>query len=740
MTTFRWTAIELGALGSIAVSQPLLDVFGESPEVFVEAGASSRDIVLFAALVAIGPLIAAIVFTGMARALAGTRGLAVAGAIGALGLFGVAGIHLARQLTDVGITVVVLASIAATLGLIGWRYTLWLHTWLRFLAPAPLLFAAMFVIASPSGELVIGNDAAPPVELAPAERGPVVVLVLDEFPVRSLFDERGEIDAGRYPGFARLAAESTWYRNATAVGSHTEYALPAILTGRYPTTDAVAPLAEDHPDSIFRLLGAGYRFNVSEEITRLCALDRCRREHPDNRPTEAPRNEVGEGDGTGPTPNAESALRSLIADAGVVFRAQVTGSGEQAIEDRLIGSETVKVDADATSTSTTDTTGTTGTTGTTSLSPAPTNRSEAASDRPDYTVQPARFATWLAGIDGDTESPQFSFVHALIPHRPWRLDAEGRQYPTIENETVGMARFAWLDRPGAVTTQRQRHFEMVRYADSLISALLDRLVALDILETATVVVVADHGLGLDPAVPLRRYTPAAGTDIVGVPLFIRSPNSTTGTIDDRPAQTVDVVPTIARAIDVELPWPVEGIDLSGPERARTRHPFEIKTDPDGTRRREFQLLDIDVSDHLSALLRPRPELAALGTDDFASWRIGPEPALLGTTVDAIPLGPALDATIAFDPESLGTRSTVADDGSTLAMVVGRLEGVSPGATVAIAVDGVIVSTATADRVDDGSWLSAFVPPSRLTRSDLEVRYFVVETTDGRLRLRALTAA
>ena len=728
MTTFRWTAIELGSLGSIAVSQPLLDVFGQSPEVFVEAGASTRDIVLFAALVAIGPLCAAVVLTGVARLLGGPRGLSVVGALSALTLFGVAGIHLARQLTDTGVTVVVLASIAAALGFLGWRYTFWLHTWLRFLAPAPLLFAAMFVVASPTGELAIGNDAAPPVELAPEERGPVVVLVLDEFPVSSLFDERGEIDADRYPGFARLAAESTWFRNTTAVGSHTEYALPAILTGRYPTTEDVAPLAEDHPDNIFRLLGAGYRFNVSEEITRLCALDRCNPGHPDNRPAtgQPVEDRDKDRDDALSLPNSESPLRSLISDAAAVFRSQLTGSGEQAIEDRLIGSETVRVDADSESTTAPLT------------APTPTTRSENRRDLPDYTVQPARFATWLAKIDGDTETPQFSFLHALIPHRPWRLDADGRQYPTIENETVGMGRLAWLDRPGAITTQRQRHFEMVRYADSLISALLDRLVALDVLDAATVVVVADHGIGLDPATPLRRYTPEAGTDIAGVPLFVRSPDSANGTIDDRPAQTIDVVPTIAATIDVDLPWAVEGIDLRGPTRERTRHPFEIRTDPTETRRREFQLLDIDVSNHLTALLRPRPELAALGADDFASWRIGPQPELLGATLETIPLGAALDATITFDPESLGTRSTVDDDGSTRAMVVARLDGVSTGATVAVAVDGVIVSTATVDRVDNASVLFAFVPPGRLTRSDLEVRYFVVDT-DGPLRLRALMA-
>ncbi len=47
--------IELFALAGLAVTQPLLDVFGRAPDLFLFVGASRTDIVLFAVLVSVGP-------------------------------------------------------------------------------------------------------------------------------------------------------------------------------------------------------------------------------------------------------------------------------------------------------------------------------------------------------------------------------------------------------------------------------------------------------------------------------------------------------------------------------------------------------------------------------------------------------------------------------------------------------------------------------------------------------------
>ena len=95
---------------------------------------------------------------------------------------------------------------------------------------------------------------------------PVVMLILDELPLVSLLGPDGRIDAARFPHFAELAAGSTWYRNATGVSGWTPYALPAMLTGRYPATGA-APHYSQHPDNLFTAFGGLYDIRAEESIT-----------------------------------------------------------------------------------------------------------------------------------------------------------------------------------------------------------------------------------------------------------------------------------------------------------------------------------------------------------------------------------------------------------------------------------------------------------------------------------------
>src|SRR5205085_658620 len=69
---------------------------------------------------------------------------------------------------------------------------------------------------------------------AAGAHAPVVMLVLDELPLDSLHDHRGQVDAGRFPNFARLAERSTWFRHTAAVDNYTAFAVPALLTGNRP--------------------------------------------------------------------------------------------------------------------------------------------------------------------------------------------------------------------------------------------------------------------------------------------------------------------------------------------------------------------------------------------------------------------------------------------------------------------------------------------------------------------------
>jgi len=104
----------------------------------------------------------------------------------------------------------------------------------------------------------------------------VVLLVMDEFPGDSLLDRHRRIDPVRYPNFAALAADATWFRNAYSVYDSTTKAVPLILDGMKPRAGTAAD-RRYHPHSIYDMFARhGYRIVDSEEATALCPPSICR--------------------------------------------------------------------------------------------------------------------------------------------------------------------------------------------------------------------------------------------------------------------------------------------------------------------------------------------------------------------------------------------------------------------------------------------------------------------------------
>jgi hypothetical protein len=144
-----------------------------------------------------------------------------------------------------------------------------------------LLLAVLVTLAAvpaPSGSKLRGA----------AKRPDVILLVLDEFPGDSLLDAGGGIDPVRYPNFAALAGDATWFRNAYSVYDSTTKAVPLILDGMRPAPGSQAD-PRYHPHSIFTALARqGYRTVSSEEATAICPPRLCRGA-PARRPAILPR-------------------------------------------------------------------------------------------------------------------------------------------------------------------------------------------------------------------------------------------------------------------------------------------------------------------------------------------------------------------------------------------------------------------------------------------------------------------
>lgn len=122
-----------------------------------------------------------------------------------------------------------------------------------------------------------GGAAAKPAAKPPRHPN-VVLVVFDEFGGDILLGPNRRIDAGRFPNFAALADDGTWFRNAQTAYDSTTKAVPLILDGKAPHP-RTSPIVRDHPQSIFTALGrSGYRIVASEEATALCPRRYCPRE------------------------------------------------------------------------------------------------------------------------------------------------------------------------------------------------------------------------------------------------------------------------------------------------------------------------------------------------------------------------------------------------------------------------------------------------------------------------------
>jgi hypothetical protein len=103
---------------------------------------------------------------------------------------------------------------------------------------------------------------------------PVVMIVFDEFSTVSLLDSHGQIDPVRYPNFAGLARDGTWFKYATASLDETGRAMRSMMTGRDEWRFA-PPTLKDTPRNLFVALGRRYRVHDGEETSDFCPPRLC---------------------------------------------------------------------------------------------------------------------------------------------------------------------------------------------------------------------------------------------------------------------------------------------------------------------------------------------------------------------------------------------------------------------------------------------------------------------------------
>lgn len=494
-------SLHLFVLCGFAFAQPLFHILGHGATFFVARDASPSDVVSTALEIAFVP--PALLFAAelLAQAVFGRWGRRVAHVLFVGVLLALIALPVVRRSELVASTGTLLGVSAAVggVGALAYVRARQVRAFLTFLIPAPLLFLALFLLASPASRLVFPGSAGA-AGFSESKGVPVVVVVFDEFSGTSLMNRHGAIDATRFPNFAELARGSLWFRNAMTSALATERAIPALVTGDYSRFGSLA-VFQDHPQNLFTLVAGSHALDVHETETHLCPPHLC--------PGAA--NTI-----------STAGISGLASDLAIVYgRFALPAS----LADRLP-----------------------------SIATRWGNFRGRRGPDSSFTQAPV-FNRFLATLRANSR-PTLHFVHVELPHVPWHYLPSGHEYPA-PNDIPGLDDELWAPDPWVVLQAQERYLLQVGYVDRLVGRLLRRLKATGLYRRALVVVTADHGVSFH-AGEGRRTTTRHLEDLAFVPLFIKLPGQTLGRVVERPVATIGVLPAIANVLDLRPSWHVDG--------------------------------------------------------------------------------------------------------------------------------------------------------------------------------------
>jgi hypothetical protein len=533
----------LGGLAGLAITQPVLDLFGKNPEFFVAGRYSSRQIIAFALVVSLVPAVVAAVGSSIVWLVNRRVGTAVfAGALGAF-----AGLFALVVLDAVGLdrswVAFLVAAVFAALTVWLEQTRDWARALLSYLALGNLAFLLLFLFASPTAELVGGSVSAG--ELGSIRlsdlRGPVVLVILDEFPVTTLMRADGTINEERFPNFARLAAASTWFRNASSHFPVTSKSVPSMVTGTLPDRGDL-PTYRDHPRNYFSLFGGRYPTHRYESVTDMCPPAVC-------------------------VPGPQGSLRDALRDSSIVYGHRVLPGG---LADGLpsidhswgnFGNDLGPAPLEP---ATEDGSAPAGSDDVPGSPPTTLGMGEDGYGR-WHSLDPfdrsalGQFRALEQSVSLIEASPSVNFIHVALPHYPWTLTPWGTRLTRFPNQLPDDPDDPAYDITTALVYQL--HSLQAGAADVAVGNLIEHLRSVGAWDDALVVITSDHGLSLLPPDLGRKLTDNSREELLRMPLFMKAPGQEEGEVRDDVAQTIDILPSMIDLLGIRTDWEFDGHSL-----------------------------------------------------------------------------------------------------------------------------------------------------------------------------------
>lgn len=579
----------LAALWALAFVQPLLDLLGKNPDFFVARSNTAGDILILAITFTLLPPLLLV----LAEWLVSRLGPRPYHALHFLLLAGISAFFFIQMVSDL-ITPrsVIILLLAALLGcLLAWSIYrfVFVRNLMDILIIAPVVILLLFIFTSKASDLIFPEESTFTLARDSGDDHPIVMMVFDELGTSNLMTDHRSIDGARYPNFARMARTSTWYRNQSTTAFFTPHAVPGILTGINAPAETL-PNSQSQPLSLFSQFARNRPLHVLEPVTAICPEDLC----PDL-----------EGN-----PGQLDRLEALFADLKYVEGKLVLPPG---MAERLPDVSSNFEDF-----------------GTNGEEPAEPGKRRikrgklAVKGEPKS--DPELYGQFIQQIPASDRG--LTMMHLHLPHQVWKYDTAGNQYNDSPLEQLSRSTGKWMVNSNGIAVSQYRMYVQTGYADLLLGQMRRRLETLGIWDKAMVIVTADHGISFEgDGVPQRQADKRAMGEVANPPLFIKYPGQQRGLVSGKHSMTLDIVPTIARAVGVDDLYETDGVPLQGPVPARD----VTITDPEGN---HFTLAPDEMARQRNAAIDRANE--RLGTGPF--YTLGPAPQLLGRKVLPVPAG------------------------------------------------------------------------------------------------------
>jgi hypothetical protein len=531
-----------------------------------------------------------------------------------------------------------------------------------------------------------------------ANRQPVVIVILDELPVLSLLDSKGNFNAKRFPNLAEFSNTSTWYKYATTTAEATLNSVPPVVTGQLTIPgQQTLPLASNYPVNLFTLLSTSHEVNAFETFTHICPAQLCNPMKPDWR---------------------------LVAEDTAVIYAHVIApdvlkGALPPIDNKWVGFLRDYED------------------------PGNIHTDRDLHPHHRYKVRLKKLGWFLSGLES-VDPVSVNYLHMLMPHSPWMYLPDGRVYSNAEQHSfTGMvpAGTAGLTINKQLYAEQhlmdfvqQRHLLQAGYTDKLLGDIFSVLRQRNLFDDAVIIVLSDHGVSFRAGDSHREATEGNFQDILSILMMIKYPGQKVPVTDLTAARTSDVLPTILDALNSKsdaLTFDgrslLQNSEAAPPALDLLRDTGEVLQFPFENFRNELE----------RALQNRNKEIFDGGFEDIYKLN---GPRLVNQPVQQFTAGGRVAGELILDQPHLYknvdlTQSTI----PTLIRANWSTQAGQPGkSTVAVAVNGIVRAVTTLQHIETVAFdFQALVAPDSFIDGFNSVHFYQVNEQDETFSLSAI---